>query len=153
MFKVILMIAPTHISDRILMNFDVNRYDTTGPDIIIVTTLLLARIRESIHTRSSIAIRRLAEISYPRQQIGAELITRSNIRNDCYFDVRRPLIEIMTSEMTSGINMMIRRFTLPGSGQKQRQHKANIQYETECLNVKCRGKVQLHSRKFTIIQP
>ena len=61
MFKVILMIAPTHISDRILINFDVNGYDTTGPDIIIVTILLLARIREFIHTRSSIAIRRLAE--------------------------------------------------------------------------------------------
>ena len=33
MFKAIHRIAPTYLSDRIVMNFDVNGYDTRGSDM------------------------------------------------------------------------------------------------------------------------
>ena len=33
MFKAIHGIAPTYLSDRIVMNFDVNCYDTRGSDM------------------------------------------------------------------------------------------------------------------------
>ena len=47
MFKSIHGIAPTYLTDRVVMNFDVNGYDTRGSDMELYLTLREEAYRNS----------------------------------------------------------------------------------------------------------